>query len=118
MAKREAGRRIDSKVKALRAARGWSLTTLAGIARVTIPSVQRAERGDVLAVRLEVLLRIANALGVTVAEVWPLLGPMLPGLARSREALIRAQIEGLDAERAKRAEPEWRADRGVASDRA
>lgn len=77
---------------------------MAGLARVTLRAASQADRGDVLSLRLETLLRIANALDATVAEVWPLLGPIQRETASAREKRVQGGIAELDAERARRRE--------------
>jgi len=45
---------------------------LAGLARVTVATVRNAERGRVLQCPVGPLLRIASALDVTLADLFPL----------------------------------------------
>lgn len=71
----EQGLTLESRVRALRVARGLSMVALAGLARTTIETVRACERGRVLGAQLGTLMRVANALGVSVGECFPLLAP-------------------------------------------
>jgi len=77
-------RHLGSRVKHLRAARGWSLEALAtasGVSRSMLSQVEREEANPTLAVTL----RIARAFGLTLGELLE-----LPG-ASSGVMLIRAE---------------------------
>jgi hypothetical protein len=94
------------------------LTTLAGVARVSLPIAQACDRGQVLHVPLVKLLQVANVLDATVADCWPLLGPLPRDATKARRRDIREGIARLDAERARRREAlgdlDWSADRDSA----
>lgn len=60
----------------IRVAKGWSIITLAGIARTTPDQVKRLELGDAAGMPVRVLVRIAAALGVTPLD-------LMPGLRRA-----------------------------------
>lgn len=65
---------IESHVKAFRTQLGYSQSVLGGLSRTSARTVRQCERGDVMKLRAETLMRIAAALGVGVADCWPLLG--------------------------------------------
>lgn len=95
-------RAIESRVKQLRLRNGWSQERLGGLAGVPSSAVRRSERGLILTMRVEALLRIANALDVSVADCWPLLGPLPMPEAKARNAGIQARILAIEAKRAER----------------
>lgn len=77
-------RHLGSRVKSLRAARGWSLEALAaasGVSRSMLSQIEREQANPTLAVTL----RIAQAFGLTLGELL-----QLPG-ATSAVTVIRAE---------------------------
>ncbi len=61
---------LKSRVKEIRAKLGISQVELAAHAGISIALVNRLQRGDV-SVKLETLMRVALALGVAVADLYP-----------------------------------------------
>ena len=91
--------RVDTYVREFRLAEGLTLHQLSGLARVGHRSMQRAEWGEIMSVNVGSLLRIANALGVSVSDCFPILGPTQAGAKRLRDA-AKAQKCEAEAERA------------------
>ena len=63
--------RESTGAAAIREAGGWSQVEVAAAARTTPRAVARVERLEVGAMRLGTLVRIAQAMGVSVAELVP-----------------------------------------------
>jgi len=59
---------LAARLKAERAARGWSLAELAARAGVSKPAISKIERGEV-SPTATVLVRLAGAFGLTLAEL-------------------------------------------------
>jgi hypothetical protein len=69
------------------------------MAGVSLPVARLADRGEILGLRAESMLRVAGALGVTVAECWPILGPLPKPAARARDTTLAAGLAELDEKR-------------------
>ena len=63
-----------SFVKEIRLQRGLSQIQLAGLVETTLPTIRCAERGLVIHMRTGLILRIASALDVSPADLFPVLG--------------------------------------------
>lgn len=109
-----ATRAMESRVKLLRKGRGWSQERLAGLAGVPLPRVRAAERGEILRMTIEQALRIANTLDVSVAECWPLLGPLPRSERKSVSVGLTASLAEYETKRAER----WQAVEGDYHERA
>jgi len=82
-----------SRVRELRLSQGWRLVDLAASAGVSLEVVRRAERGELLGLRCDSLLRISLALGVGAADLYPVLSPVLD---RRRRSGPRRRIQRVD----------------------
>jgi len=63
-------------IQKLRAARGWSLKRLSGIAGVDLKPIRAIERGQpdgYLGMRLRTILRLSIALGCAPSDIFPML---------------------------------------------
>jgi transcriptional regulator with XRE-family HTH domain len=72
-----------SRVAVLRKASGWSRLELATRAGVTESTILRAERTDPPALQIHNLAKVANALGVGVADLLTVDADGVPALAAS-----------------------------------
>lgn len=62
-------RRVGARIRSLRVARGLPLTLVAGRARISKGYMSQLEGGSGANPTLDVLVRVAHALGVTVADL-------------------------------------------------
>jgi transcriptional regulator with XRE-family HTH domain len=60
---------LSDRIKSLREAKGWTPNRLAKEATVPQPTIWRLEKGLVRNPKMEVLRKVANALGVTVDQL-------------------------------------------------
>lgn len=60
---------LSDRIKALREAKGWTQNHLAEVAEVPQPTIWRLERGLIRNPKMELLRKLARALGVTVDEL-------------------------------------------------
>lgn len=65
--------RTGSRVRELRLMRGHSQIRLAMIVGTTVGTIRKAERGYLAQLRVTTVLRIANALDVGAADIFPIL---------------------------------------------
>lgn len=72
--------RTASRVKEIRLARGMSQVALAAAVGTGVNTVRKAERGYLAQFRVTTILRIANALDVGVADLFPVLAGRLDRL--------------------------------------
>ena len=66
-----------SNLRELREAAGLTQVQLAGIVATSPQIISKCEHGRVLQVRSSMLIRVANALGVGAADIWPIFGSKL-----------------------------------------
>lgn len=89
------GERLGERLKALRAARGWSQTQAAAAAQVAQTVVSRLERGAGKQTSGKVLQRLADAYGVRVEELTgPPEGPTPVGLPPRLRVVMDAEAQG------------------------
>ncbi len=62
---------MNSRLRRLRNSKGLSQLRVAAAAGISIKTLQRAEAGDVLPMKIESLFRIAAALGVAPVDIVP-----------------------------------------------
>lgn len=70
-------RRTESHVRELRLARGLRMVDLAAACQTTVDTVRKAERGYLLRMRIDTVLRLANALECGASDLFPVLGSRL-----------------------------------------
>ncbi len=63
--------RRESPARRARRLGGWSAVEVAGAARVTLEMLRRIERGEVAGIRLGLLVRVAQVLGLSVCQMVP-----------------------------------------------
>ena len=66
--------RLRSNVKELRLAAGMSQLDLAARSSVALTTIERMDHGEAIGMRIETLLRVAAALEVSPADLFPELG--------------------------------------------
>jgi transcriptional regulator with XRE-family HTH domain len=71
------GTRTKSNLIHLRRARGWNQTKMSGESGVSLLTLRKAERGYLLDLRIDTIVKLANALGVGAADIFPALGSRL-----------------------------------------
>ena len=76
----------DTPLRRIRHAYGIRVVEIAAASGLSIDTVRRIDRGDVMTLQVQSLLRVANALGVPAAE-------LVSGLARTphRRGLIQTR---------------------------
>jgi len=72
-----ASRRTESRVRELRLAAGMTQTELAAAMQTNVDTVRKAERGYLLRLRVDTVLRCANALNCGAADLFPVLSERL-----------------------------------------
>jgi transcriptional regulator with XRE-family HTH domain len=60
-----------TNVTTVRKSRGMTAATLAARAGISVPTLGKLERGELLAVRAASLVAVSEALGVSVVELFP-----------------------------------------------
>lgn len=71
------GRRTTSHVRELRLSKGWTQVELSAYASVNHNVVKKAEKGWLLKLRIDTLMKLANALDCGAADLFPVLGSRL-----------------------------------------
>ena len=72
-----ASRPTTSHVRELRLSRGLTQTELAAGMQTTVDTVRKLERGYLLRLRIDTILRCANVLDCGAADLFPVLAPRL-----------------------------------------
>jgi transcriptional regulator with XRE-family HTH domain len=86
----------------LRRAHGITREELAAVAGVSMTTVASVERGTIMGAKVATLVRLAWALGLPVAEVWPGLAadPPRSGLVQIRQRVADREARELARRRA------------------
>ena len=84
---------LSDQIKALREGKGWTQNHLAEVAEVPQPTIWRLEKGLIRNPKMELLTKLARALGVTVDELaggtQPSPFAQVPGGNLARQAVFR-----------------------------
>jgi transcriptional regulator with XRE-family HTH domain len=96
--KPEQARQLGQLLKARREARGLSTHRLAAAAEMDQATVVRFEAGSIVAPRPDKLSRLAEALGISGADVFALAGYVVPSDLPSLRAYLSAKYGGLQVE--------------------
>lgn len=86
---------MQTNVSTVRRARKLTAAALAARAGISVPTLSKLERGELLAVRAASLVAVAEALGVSVVELFPDFG--LPPAQFSESYANPEQSQGVSS---------------------